>query len=78
MKVWTYCDYEQYIHTSDPELDGWRVKNHAGKEFFSMSLPPYPQQVSEGKTLRYTVSDDLISSDLSIVTQVFGPYLDSL
>ena len=43
-----------------------------------MSLPPYPQQVSEGKTLRYTVSDYLISSDLSIVTQVFGPHLDTL
>jgi len=28
--------------------------------------------------LRYTVSDDPISSDLSIVTQVFGPHLDSL
>ena len=36
--------------TSDPELDGWNLQNDAGKEFSSMSLPPYPQQVSEGKT----------------------------
>jgi hypothetical protein len=50
MAIFYTMQTEQYIHTSDPELDGWRVKNHMGKGFSSMSLTLYPQQVSEGKT----------------------------
>jgi hypothetical protein len=59
-----------------------------GLGIFLHISPSISTEVSKGKppstlimcrqSLRYIVSDDLISSDLSIVTQVFDPHLDSL